>query len=126
MVTLKNEMLFNNSFGESLLKLSKCIFKDDIQTTIQIAKTIKAIQEEANVVFSIRDTLLEEYGVTVNNGKISIQDNTKLKEFNTKLNELAKEKFEVPLKNKIVVTNDMSQSLDANDLVLLSDILIYD
>jgi len=122
---IKNDVLFNKEFSDSLVKLSKCSFKD-ITLTIKIAKLIKTIQEESEVVFPIRNNLLTEYKVSVAGNKISSEAPVeKLEEFNQKLIKLAQAEFDTPLDNKIEVSEEMSGIIDASDILALESVLTY-
>lgn len=124
MLMLSNNVLFNSKFIDALVKISKCIFKD-IKLTIMIAKTIKKIQDESEIIFPIRNELLNAYGVTSEGNTISFADPEKAQEFNDKIVKLAESEFEIPLDTKIKASDEMSGILDASDILALDPILTY-
>jgi len=118
---IKYYTALNESFIKGLNNLST--EKLPIKTSIAIAKTIKTISEEVNILNSIRFKLIEEYGVEVKDGVVSIAKVEQLDEFNSKMVELLNSEIEIPLDTKIILPEDIK--LSAADVLILEAILEF-
>ena len=119
---IKNNKLFDKFFFKSLTSLSKLSL--DAKYSIQLAKTIKEIKEESDIIFPIRDKIFEEYSINMETLDVSHLDKEKVEEFNNKISELLNQEFDISLVDKIPVF-EIKGDITANDLLILDDILQY-
>lgn len=119
---IKNNKLFDKFFFKSLNSLS--MMSMGIQYSIQLAKTIKEIKEESDVIFPIRDKIFEDYSIDKDKLDASHLSEDEINEFNSKISDLLDEEFEISLIDKIPISG-IKGDITANDLLILDDILKY-
>lgn len=122
MIKLQNSVLFNKEFFNSLNKLISLDI--DVKYSIKLAKTVRDIRTEGDIVFPIRDKIFKEFNVDQNTGDSSHLSEEQSVEFNNKLTNLVKEEFEISLDEKIPV-DSIHGTIAANDLLNLELIIKY-
>lgn len=115
---LKNELLFNVQFNLSFIKLIKQPLP--ALTALQTVETLRILSSRQADVFKIRDSLIERLG-RVEDGKIVFDNQANEVEFNKEIKDLLEDEFEIPLKEKISLTD--KQILTGEDIIALKDIL---
>lgn len=122
MIKLRNSVLFNKEFFNSLNKL--IALDTDIKYSIKLAKTARDITAEGDIVFGIRDKLFEEFKVDRKTVDLTNLSEEQISEFTNKMNSLMNEEFAISLDEKIPV-NSINGNIAANDLLNLEEIIEY-
>jgi len=120
-MNLKNIVVFNNPFLEAFQKLLR--FPLPAGVSLKLVQTFKAISEQQSNVFQVRDNLLERYG-KVEKGKPIFNSKEDEQLFHTEMNNLLKLEFEVPINQKIKLTDSIN--ISGEEILLLKDILDVD
>lgn len=115
---LKNSVLFNQRFNEAFLRLLKQPFPATI--TLQLVETLYKLSEKQGSVFKVRDELINRLG-KIENDTVVFNSSEAEAEFNNEMNSLLNEEFEIPIKEKIRLTD--KQILSGEDIIILHDIL---
>jgi len=123
---VQNNVFFNEHFTPAFKKL--LTFEFDSPVTLRIIKSVKILDEQQYAVFLTRDKLLKDHAVKnkdesirYENGNvvfISVEDRIKFEE---QFNELVRDKFEIPIKEKIKLTK--GQKINGNQLEALESIV---
>lgn len=120
-MNFKNHMLFDNLYIDAFKKLLKMPFPANV--ALELIQTFKVMQEQQSNVFQVRDNLIETYS-NVDNGTVRFENKEAEDTFNSEMNKLLELEFEVPLKNKIQLTNSMT--ISAEEILKIKDILDID
>lgn len=107
---IQNGVFFNEYFMLAFIKLMNIDF--DAVTTSRVIKTRKILEEQQYAVYLTRDRLLDKHGARDENGKVIASEQAikfkspeDKKEFETEFNNLVRDEFEIPLKEKVKLTN---------------------
>lgn len=120
-MNLKNAIVFDNPFLDAFKKMLK--FPLPAGVSLQLIQTFKAISEQQSNIFQVRDNLIERYG-KIENGNPIFNSEEDEKSFMTEMNNLLKLEFEVPLKEKVELSD--SVNISGEEILLLKDILNVD
>jgi hypothetical protein len=123
---LKNEIVFNETFAKSFAKLLKQPFSATI--SLQLIATLKALNEQQNNVFAVRDSLLDRLAKKDSEGKI-VRNDTGIEflddpssiEFFNEMDGLVKLEFEVPLKEKLKLDDKIQ--ISAEEILALQPVI---
>jgi len=123
---LKSEVLFKDAFGIAFQKLLKLEFPATI--SLQIISAVKVLAEQQKNVFAVRDSLVSRCiiksssgGIAQDDGSIKFIDDEKREEFNKEMRSLLDTEFDIPIKEKIKLTDKIQ--ITGNDILILQDII---
>lgn len=120
-MNLKNAVVFDNPFLEAFQKLLR--FPLPAVVSLKLIQTFKAISEQQSNIFQVRDNLVDRYA-KIENGKPIFNSTEDEQSFHTEMNNLLKLEFEVPLDQKVKLTDSIN--ISGEEILLLKDILDVD
>jgi len=104
---LKNEIVFNNAFAVAFSKILTQVFPATV--TLQLLETNKVLNEQQKNVFAVRDTLLERLAERTDTSP-KFNSSEAEKEFYDEMDKLLSVEFDIPLKEKIKLTDKVQIS----------------
>ncbi len=121
---LQNAILINENFAQALGKLANS--KIPALAAFNIFKIIKVLETEGAVIQETKNSLIKKYGKADAKGDISVSmedDKENFKIFMDSFNEILKEEFELPIKEKLkIVADNIKDSKDEPVLFTVPEI----
>lgn len=121
-MNLKNEIVFNESFRMAFFRLIKQPLPSLVSLTL--VETLKKLEIQQTNVFEVRDGLINSLVVKFEGNEPIFEDESKKAEFHDEFKKLLDAEFEIPLKDKIKLTEKIV--ISGEDIIALKPILAVD
>lgn len=118
-MNLKNGILFDPKFDSAFLKLIKQPFPATV--SLQLVETLQKLTSQQTNVFKVRNDLMTRLVSNIENGIPNFKSKENELEFSNEINDLLKIEFEIPLKDKVILTEKLT--LSGEDIIALKPIL---
>jgi hypothetical protein len=116
---LKNEVLFKEEFRNAFFRLIKQPFPSDL--SLQLIETLQKLGTQQVNVFKVKTDLVERLVFSFEEGSPTFRNNQEKDEFYTEMEKLLSLEFEIPLKDKIQLSEKIL--ISGEDIINLKPIL---